>query len=252
MNEEMKNRLNGMFWDIGSISFDIPYIGNSKKAVFIYQQNRAAITWNAMSTLEHNPTTLPQTVTILNGYTVGGLDQYEMMQVVNYGKAGKELVRLIRADEFELTQECASHLHNFAGKEDALVWGCFRTGDVGIQSCQYTSPDADKLPEIALNGFEYLEKNIKDPKERAIAVFLFMSRNQFFYDANKRTASIMMNGCLMRDGYFPITVMSRDAEEFHEKLGQFYESGDANTMMKFFQKQVSTMYPPKDKLPKVD
>ena len=56
----------------------------------------------------------------------------------------------------------------------------------------------------------------------------------------------------MRDGYYPITVMNRDAEEFHEKLGQFYETGDANDMMKFFQKQVSTMYPPKEKLPKVE
>ena len=145
----MQDCLNGMFWDVGTLSFDIPYIGDSKKAVFIYQQNRAAITWNAMSTLENNPTTLPQTITILNGYTVGGLDQYEMMQVVNYGKAGKELVRLIRADEFELSEACASHLHNFAGKEDALVWGSFRTGDVGIQGCQYTPPDANNLPELA-------------------------------------------------------------------------------------------------------
>lgn len=252
MKEVMQDCLNGMFWDVGTLSFDIPYIGDSKKAVFIYQQNRAAITWNAMSTLENNPTTLPQTVTILNGYTVGGLDQYEMMQVVNYGKAGKELVRLIRADEFELSEACASHLHNFAGKEDALVWGSFRTGDVGIQGCQYTPPDANNLPELAAKGFKFLETQIKDPKERAIAVFLFMSRSQFFYDANKRTASIMMNGCLMRDGYYPITVMNRDAEEFHEKLGQFYETGDANDMMKFFQKQVSTMYPPKEKLPKVE
>ena len=115
----------------------------------------------------------------------------------------------------------------------------------------HTPPDADQLPDIALKGFEFLEKVIQDPKERAIALFLFMARNQFFFDANKRTATIMMNGALMRDGYFPITVMNRDAGEFHEKLGLFYESGDANAMMRFFQKQVSTMYPAKEKLPKV-
>lgn len=248
----MKENLNGMFWNVGETTFDIPFIGDSKKAVFIYLQNRASITWNAMSTFENNPATLPQTVTILNGYTVGGLHQHEMMQVVNYGKAGKELVRLIRADEFELSEACASHLHNFAGKEDALVWGSFRTGDVSIQGIEFNHPNAENLSEIAATGFEYLETQIKDPRERAIAVFLFMSRNQFFYDANKRTASIMMNGCLMRDGYFPITVLNRDAEEFHQKLGKFYETGDANAMMKFFQKQVSTMYAPKEKLPKFD
>ena len=216
-----------MFWDVGSVTFDIPYIGDSKKAVFIYLQNRAEITWNAMSTLENNPTTLPQTETILNGYTVGGLDQYEMMQVVNYGKAGKELVRLIRADEFELTEACASHLHNFVGKEDALVWGSFRTKNVSIRGCQYTPPNADRLPTLAAKGFEYLETQIKDPKERAIAVFLFMSRSQFFFDANKRTASVMMNGCLMRDGYFPITVMNRDAAQNQEKGTTFLPKWDS-------------------------
>lgn len=46
--------------------------------------------------------------------------------------------------------------------------------------------------------------------------------------------------------------MNRDAEEFHQKLGQFYETGDASAMMKFFQQQVSTMYLPKEKRPKVE
>lgn len=241
---EMKDSLAGMFWDVGSVPFDIPFIGDNKKAVFIYLQNRAVITWNVLSTLESNPTTLPQTETILNGFTVGGLCLHEMMQVVNYGQAGKELVRLIRADEFELTERCASHLHGFVGKEDAVVWGRFRTGNVSIRGGQYTPPDADRLPDLAAKGFEYLETQIKDPKERAIALFLFMSRSQFFFDANKRTASVMMNGCLMRDGYFPITVMSRDAAEFHVRLRSFYDTGDANDMMQFFQKQTSTMYPP--------
>ena len=45
--------------------------------------------------LENIPATFSQTATILNGYTVGGLEQHDMMQVVNYGKAGQALLRLI-------------------------------------------------------------------------------------------------------------------------------------------------------------
>ena len=250
--EDMKDRLNGMFWDVGALSFGIPCVGSGKEADVFYRKNRAAVTWNALSTFEHNPATLSQTEAIMSGRTGCGISQYDMMQVVNYGKAGEELVRLVCTDEFELSPACAAHLHGLAGKEDALIWGRFRDGGVSMQGCSYTPPDADRLPTIAIMGFEYLERQIQDPKERAIAVFLFMSRSQFFYDANKRTASIMMNGCLMRDGFFPITVMNRDAEEFHEKLGRFYETGNANDMMKFFQRQVSTMYPPKEKLPKFD
>lgn len=251
MSNELETRLNGMFWDVGALAFDIPSIGDSRKAVFIYQQNRAAITWHALSTLERNPVTLSQTAAILNGCTVGDLESGEVLQVANYGKAGGELMRLIRNDDFELTAECASHLHGFVGKEDALTWGTFRTGNVGLQGCRYVPPDAGSLPEIAAKGFEFLETKIADPKERAFALFLFMCRNQFFYDANKRTASVMMNGALMRDGFHPVTVMNRDADEFHEKLGRFYETGDANAMMRFFQKQGNTMYPPEDKRPPV-
>ena len=102
---------------------------------------------------------------------------------------------------------------------------------------------------MAAKGFEFLETEIKDPKERAIGVFLFMARNQFFFNANRRTATLMMNGCLMREGYFPITIFHRDGATFYEKFSEFNETGDANALMAFFEHQVSTLYPPKDKLP---
>lgn len=70
-----------------------------------------------------------------------------------------------------------------------------------------------------------------------------MARTQFFFDGNKRTASLMMNGCLMLNGYWPITVLNRESVEFYEKLGQFYETGNADNMMAFFARTVKTQYP---------
>ena len=69
-----------------------------------------------------------------------------------------------------------------------------------------------------------------------------MARNQPFYDANERTASLMMNGSLMVNGYFPITVLNQNSEEFHRELGLFYESGNANDMFRFFQKTIQELY----------
>ena len=249
MKEVMKSHLNGIYWDVGARSFDIPYIRDSQKAVYVYQQNRVPITWHLMRLLENTPATFSQTATILNGYTVGGLEQHDMMQVVNYGKAGQALLHLIRTEAFELTEAFASKLHHVVAKDDALVFGRFRTGDVSLQGCQKPLPQASQLSEIAAKGFKFLETEIKDPKERAIGVFLFMARNQFFFNANRRTATLMMNGCLMREGYFPITIFHRDGATFYEKFSEFYETGDANALMAFFEHQVSTLYPPKDKLP---
>ena len=52
----------------------------------------------------------------------------------------------------------------------------------------------------------------------------------------------MMNGHLMNNGYFPITVLNRDSEEFNNKLAEFYNTGNATDMMKFFEKMISHLY----------
>lgn len=44
--------LNGMHWSIGAFDFDIPFIGDTEKATYIFNQNLVDITWNCMRTLE--------------------------------------------------------------------------------------------------------------------------------------------------------------------------------------------------------
>ncbi len=46
----------------------------------------------------------------------------------------------------------------------------------------------------------------------------------------------------MKNGYWPIMILNKDSEKFHELLGQFYETGNANNMMKFFSHSVEKMY----------
>lgn len=237
--------LNGMHWSMGTVDFEIPYIGDTEKATYIFNQNLVDITWNCMRTFEQNPSTLPQTRTILNGKSVDGLDVTDLLQVKNYGDGAHEMVRLLRSGEFKVNIETASSLHSFVGYKDALKWGTLRNLNTAIHDVEYILPTYEKLPILAERGFDFLNTEVKDPKERAIAIFLFMSRSQFFFDANKRTASLMMNGCLMLNGYWPITVLNRESVEFHEKLGRFYETGDADEMMRFFAHIIKKQYPTK-------
>lgn len=234
--------LNGMHWTIGAFDFDIPFVGKSEKSIFFFNQNLPVITWNWLKILEQNSSTLPQTRTILNGKSVEGLDVNDLLQVKNYGDGAKELVRLLRSREFSIDIETASALHRYVGYKDALEWGTLRNLNTGIHDVEYVPPSFEKLPMLAKDGFDFLTSEVRDPKEQAIAVFLFMARTQFFFDANKRTASLMMNGCLMLNGYWPITVLNQESVEFHQKLGQFYETGNANDMMAFFEKSVKNIY----------
>ena len=134
------------------------------------------------------------------------------------------LAGLIQEDKFELSTSTACHLHNYVGKEDALEWGIIRSRVVSLHNISFVPPTKD-LENIIQNGFHFLQHEVANPVERA-----------------KRTASLMMNGCLMANGYSPITVLNQNSEEFHRELGSFYESGNANNMFRFFQKTIQELY----------
>lgn len=248
--DEMKTHLCGMYWTPGKSPLAIPYFGSAFKSAMVFKQNLAEITWNCMRTLENNPTSLPQTRTILAGQSVGGISVFDLLQVKNYGDASKLLTDKVRSNTFALDKATACAIHNLSAREDALVWGTFRTGSVSIEGVEYLPPEASSLDSLAKTGLGWLNTAVANPKERAIAAFLFMSRSQFFYDANKRTASLMMNGVLISNGYLPISVLNKQSERFHSELKTFYETGNADGMFAFFADIVTDLYSdlPKDEL----
>ena len=68
---------------------------------------------------------------------------------------------------------------------------------------------------------------------RATAFFLFGALQQFFFDGNKRTSRMMMNGILMSHGIDAISIPASRADEFNEKMVAFYVSRNATAMMEF-------------------
>ncbi len=237
MKAAMKKFLNGMFWSDCRLSLSVPHAGTTDTAIAIFEKNLASITWHHMSLFEHIPATLSETEAILQGREAEGICDEHRAQILNYADGAQQLMALLRKDCFALNQENASLLHGYVGKEDALTWGTFRNSNVTIHGVAYVPPRFTELGEIARNGFSFLAEHI-EPATAAVAAFLFMARSQFFHDANKRTASLMMNGVLMQSGYSPVAVPHSDAEEFHTRLAAFYETGDASAMMAFFSRAV--------------
>ena len=172
--DEMKTHLCGMYWTPGKSPLAIPYFGSAFKSAMVFKQNLAEITWNCMRTLENNPTSLPQTRTILAGQSVGGISVFDLLQVKNYGDASKLLIDKVRSNTFALDKATACAIHNLSALEDALVWGTFRTGSVSIEGVEYLPPEASSLDSLAKTGLGWLNTAVANPKERAIAAFLFM------------------------------------------------------------------------------
>ena len=176
--------------------------------------------------------TLPEVNTLLDGITVGGHKLSDQQIAVNQGNAWHFLFDAVANGSFSLLQDFIFQLHALAAKEEALEWGQFRSGQVTIAGSEYMPPKAADLP----GNYEAMLASavkINDVYDRAIHVFLSIARNQFFYDVNKRTGRLMMNGVLLSAGYPALNLPANRKLEFNELMMRFYESGDQSEMNVF-------------------
>ena len=182
--------------------------------------------------LEGNPFTLPEVKTLLDGVTVGGHRVEDERQVLNQAASWKALLARVEDGSFALDKAAFCALHGLVAREEALEWGAFRTGGVTIAGTSYEPPCWERLDAIFEAGRAALSA-ISPLHERAIATFLFGALHQFFYDGNKRTARLMMNGILLAAGEGAISVPAARRLEFNEAMIRFYDRLDGTEMMVF-------------------
>lgn len=204
---------------------------NRDKALMMAQRELSALVCDAVN-LEGIPFTLPEIQTLLDGITVGGHKLSDQQIALNQANAWKHLFQSIKSGIFTLTSDYACELHAIAAKEEALSWGTFRQGNVTIAGTDYLPPDHQILPSL----FEKMADSLQamdDVYDQAIAIFLLMARNQFFYDVNKRMGRFMMNGWLLSNGYPVINLPAKRQLEFNQLMLDFYGTGDQAQMNSF-------------------
>lgn len=177
--------------------------------------------------------TYPEVQTVLQGVTVGGKNLEDHKLVERLGRAYKALFTMVEDGAFAVNKDTACRLHGIVAEHEAMTWGEFRTGQVNIHgTTSWTPPDhtlLDGLWEECVSRFNSLPPEA----ERAHILFLEMCRNQFFFDGNKRTARLMMNGALITGGRQGLTIPEARLLEFNEAMLRFYDSGDMAEMLKF-------------------
>ena len=234
----------GFTWDRKNAAIELPV--HSKNVVaFSFHKNMAEFIWDA-AMLEGNPCTLPQVQTIMSGVTVGGIKISDQEQVINLFKSCKELHKIVKEDRFVFSRQMFLHLHSILAKEEALEWGVFRgegqetnytphvaLGNQGTHEPLPTLPGAKDLISTFEKGLAAIEKHCSTPFERGAAFFLFGALQQFFFDGNKRTSRLMMNGVLMSHGHLALSIHAKDAQEFNERMVGFYKTKEASPMFEF-------------------
>lgn len=62
--------------------------------------------------------------------------------------------------------------------------------------------------------------------EKALRLFLFISKNQLFWDGNKRTALLTANKIMLDRGLGLLSIPEQEFTRFNELLSKFYNSVD--------------------------
>jgi Fic family protein len=182
--------------------------------------------------LEGNPFTFPEVKTLLEGITVGGHKLSDERQVLNQAKSWKTLLQIIQSREFDVNKETFCRLQAIVAEEEAMEWGQFRTGPVSIAGTGHIPPASDDLDAVFNQGLAIME-NIQCPHKKGILFFLFGSLHQFFWDGNKRSSRLIMNGILLSSGYDVINIPAKKQLEFNEKMIRFYDGRDGAEMIEF-------------------
>ncbi len=204
--------------------------------------NQAAALWRAEKlhaqivtdtvNLEGNPFTLPEVQTLIDGVTVGGRKVEDAEQVLNQCASWRELLRQVREGEFALSKANACALNALVARNEALAWGRFRDLEVTISGTEYRPPPAETLNARFAATLEAVGSE-GDTFVRGMRLFLEMARQQFFFDGNKRTGRLMMNGVFLAAGFDAISIPAKRQLEFNEKMLRYYEAGEPGEMYAF-------------------
>lgn len=214
-----------------------------ERALWRYGRALPEFVWDAAK-LEGNPFTFPEVQTLLEGITVGGHRLSDEQQVKDLADAYILLRAVVNSEEFRLDKLTSDSLQHVVARHEALEAGHFRgegavvtniavpLGEYGTHHPPRTVAGGGNLREAYERGLEALEG--VPVVERALAYNLFACLHQFYYDGNKRTSRLMMNGELLAHGYDAISVPARARLEFNTKMTRFYHTKDGSEMLAFY------------------
>ena len=179
--------------------------------------------------MENRAVTLDQTQSILNGINIPNVQFDDIQAILNMRDAWKYLLQTV---EEKITFAYWCKLNEYVARNEALEWGKLRTGSVGISGTNYVPPIPKKEKVIA--GLEDIVSD-KDmtATEKALEVFAWGTRGQYFWDGNKRTSLMLANKILISTGAGIMTIADKYMEQFNVLLLEYYNTGKSDKLKKF-------------------
>ncbi|EAA0289577.1 Fic family protein [Listeria monocytogenes] len=208
-------------------NFPDKYHLSRKESVYLLKKNIVELVYNA-GKFEGLNTTLLQTEEIIKYNRANNVAVDDVLTVVNLKRGFEMLLN----DVQEPLIETSKRINRIVAAEDALFPGEIRTGGVEVSTIQgrYVPP---MLTEDEVNNQygEIMNQEISET-EKALRLFLFISKNQIFWDGNKRTALLTANKIMFSKGLGLLSVPESVFAKFNELLSMYDNSNQSSNESK--------------------
>lgn len=176
-------------------------------------------TYNS-NAIEGNTLTLRETRLVLEeGITIGGKPLNEHLEAINH-KEAIEFVEALATSKDPMTERDIKDIHALILKKiDDRYAGRYRDIQVRISGSRHTPPDALHVTELMAKFTEDYCANFSGHPliQAALIHFHFVSIHPFV-DGNGRTARLLMNLVLMKNGYPPAIILKNDRKRYYDAL----------------------------------
>lgn len=208
--------------------FTDKYHLNKSQSLFLAEKGQIKNIYCGMK-MENRAVTLEQTQAILNGMNVPNVQLDDIQAILNMRDAWKFLLNTISET---VIFEYWCKLNEYIARNEALEWGKLRTGNVGISGTDYVPPIPEK--EQVITTFEDIvsDKGMT-ATDKALKVFTWGTRGQYFWDGNKRTSLMLANKILISAGAGIMTITDKYMEQFNVLLLEYYNTGKSSELKRF-------------------
>lgn len=228
------------------IGYDFSWIDEMKLKIDQYRpfskrladslHDKLIIEWTYNSNaIEGNTLTLSETKVVLEGITIGGKSVVEHLEAINHREAILFLEELIGHRE-RLSEWNIKNIHALILKEiDNQNAGRYRMENVVIGGAIHIPPKYDEVDTFMQNLIqEYKgEWSAHHPIVRAVLLHGEFVKIHPFIDGNGRTARLLLNFELMKNGYTPIIIKKENRARYYEALDYAHTTMDYHPFLEF-------------------
>ena len=190
--------------------------------------------------IEGNTLTINETKVELEGITVGGKTLREHLEVINHREAIAYVEEIVHKEE-PLSEWQIKNLHRLVlkGIDDEYA-GVYRDQQVFIVGASHVPPTPYLIQEQMEQMMTWYQTEAISlhPVERGAMLHAIFVGIHPFIDGNGRTARLLLNLELMKEGFTPVIIKVANRLEYYDELDKAHTTKDYNDFIQLVATEV--------------